>query len=144
MSGKGEPLAKMARPPVAAWAWAAVHSDLRPRCQNIVIQRHLTDLEVGFESGKIIGGVSLSFMALRTSSLNRPPQADKPMRMLGLTLLTVSNRLMPSMSASETAKLERKARFGMLEMLSLKDKLFDDRLTIQAEFKLSGPRDGDK
>ena len=28
MSGKGEPLAKMALPPVAAWAWAAVHSDL--------------------------------------------------------------------------------------------------------------------
>ena len=32
MSGKGEPLAKMARPPVAAWAWAAVHSDLRSPC----------------------------------------------------------------------------------------------------------------
>ena len=28
MSGKGEPLAKMARPPVAAWACSAVHSDL--------------------------------------------------------------------------------------------------------------------
>ena len=28
MSGKGEPLAKIALPPVAAWAWAAVHSDL--------------------------------------------------------------------------------------------------------------------
>ena len=28
MSGKGEPLAKMALSPVAAWAWAAVHSDL--------------------------------------------------------------------------------------------------------------------
>ena len=38
----------------------------------------MTDLEVGFESGKMIGGVSLSFMALRTSSLNRPPHADKP------------------------------------------------------------------
>ena len=28
MSGKGEPLAKIARPPVAAWACSAVHSDL--------------------------------------------------------------------------------------------------------------------
>ena len=64
-------------------------------------------LEVGLESGKMIGGVSLSFMALRTSSLNRPPQADRPIRMVGLTLLTVSSRLMPSISASETAKLER-------------------------------------
>ena len=28
ISGKGEPLAKMALPPVAVWAWVAVHSDL--------------------------------------------------------------------------------------------------------------------
>ena len=41
-SGKGEPLAKMARPPVAAWACSAVHSDR----------------EVGFESGKTMGAVS--------------------------------------------------------------------------------------
>ena len=38
----------------------------------------ITDLEVGFESGKMIGGVSLSFIAFSTSSLNRPPHADKP------------------------------------------------------------------
>ena len=38
----------------------------------------MTDLEVGFESGKMIGGVSLSFITLSTSSLNRPPHADKP------------------------------------------------------------------
>ena len=30
------------------------------------------------DSGKIIGGVSLSFMAFRTSSENKPPQADRP------------------------------------------------------------------
>ena len=41
-SGKGEPLAKMARPPVAAWACSAVHSDR----------------EVGLESGKMMGAVS--------------------------------------------------------------------------------------
>ena len=37
-----------------------------------------TDLEVGLERGKMMGGVSLSFMALRTSSLKRPPHADRP------------------------------------------------------------------
>ena len=42
MSGKGEPLAKMARPPVAAWACSAVHSDR----------------EVGLDSGKMMGAVS--------------------------------------------------------------------------------------
>ena len=62
MSGKGDPLAKMALPPVAFCAAAAVHSDL----------------EVGLDSGKMMGGVSLSFMARRTSSENKPPQADKP------------------------------------------------------------------
>ena len=41
-SGKGEPLAKMARPPVAAWACSAVHSDR----------------EVGLDSGKMMGAVS--------------------------------------------------------------------------------------
>ena len=53
MSGKGDPLAKMALPPVAFWAAAAVHSDL----------------EVGLERGKMIGGVSLSFIACNTSSV---------------------------------------------------------------------------
>ena len=36
------------------------------------------DLEVGFESGKMMGGVSLEFMAASTSSENRPPHADSP------------------------------------------------------------------
>ena len=62
MSGKGEPLAKIALPPVAAWAWVAVHSDL----------------EVGLERGKMIGGVSLSFIACNTSSENNPPHAERP------------------------------------------------------------------
>ena len=62
MSGNGEPLAKMALPPVAFWAAAAVHSDL----------------EVGLDRGKMMGGVSLSFMACKTSSENKPPQADRP------------------------------------------------------------------
>ena len=62
MSWKGDPLAKMARPLVAAWASAAVHSDL----------------EVGLERGKITGGLSFSFMAFRMSSVKRPPQADRP------------------------------------------------------------------
>ena len=62
MSGKGEPLAKMARPLVAAWASAAVHSDL----------------EVGLDRGKMMGGLSFSFMAFRMSSVKRPPQAERP------------------------------------------------------------------
>ena len=68
----------MARPPVAAWAWAAVHSDLTHSAIKTGVTGDNPNLEVGFESGKMMGGVSLSFMALRTSSLNRPPHADKP------------------------------------------------------------------
>ena len=62
MSGKGEPLAKMARPLVASCAWAAVHSER----------------EVGLERGKMIGGLGFSFIASRISWLKRPPQADRP------------------------------------------------------------------
>ena len=46
------PEAKIARPPVHLWAISAVHSDL----------------DVGFESGKMIGGLGDWFMAVRTSS----------------------------------------------------------------------------
>ena len=62
MSGKGEPLAKMARPLVASCAWAAVHSER----------------EVGFERGKMMGGLEFSFIALRISWLKRPPHAERP------------------------------------------------------------------
>ena len=41
-SGKGEPEANIARPPVHLWACSAVHSAL----------------EVGLDNGKIMGGVS--------------------------------------------------------------------------------------
>lgn len=50
--GNGLPEAKMARPPVHLWAASAEHSER----------------DVGFESGKMMGGVGDSFMALSTSS----------------------------------------------------------------------------
>jgi hypothetical protein len=124
-SGKGDPLAKIARPPVAACAWAAVHSDLRQETVYIIgwaVDSH-QHLEVGFDKGKMMGGVSLSFIASSTSLLNRPPHAERPekennqhleccenmepMRMFGLTVLIVSRSDIPSISESSTAKLER-------------------------------------
>merc|ERR1719430_1244714 len=61
-SSKPVPLAKMQRPPVASWASCAVHSDL----------------EVGFERGKMIGGASFWFIAESTSLVKRPPTAERP------------------------------------------------------------------
>merc|ERR1719476_830358 len=90
-SGKGDPLAKMVVPPVAAWACSAEHSDR----------------DVGLERGKMMGWGSFSFMAVRTSSVKSPPQADSPIRMFGLTVLTVSSREIPSRALSPAAKLER-------------------------------------
>ena len=77
--------------PVAICACSAEHSDL----------------EVGLESGKIMGCGSWSAMVFSISSLNNPPQADKPIRMLGFTVLTVSRRLIPSMVLSRAAKLDK-------------------------------------
>merc|ERR1719187_1717933 len=90
-SENGEPLAKIAVPPVAAWASSAVHSDR----------------EVGLERGKMMGLGSFSFMAVMTSWVKSPPQADRPTRIFGLTARTVSSRDNPSSPVSGEAMLER-------------------------------------
>ena len=68
-SSKGDPDAKMARPPVHLWAVSAEHSDL----------------EVGLDSGKMTGGLSDWFNSVNTSSLKMPPQPLKPISTLGRT-----------------------------------------------------------
>ena len=46
-----------------------------------------TDLDVGLERGKIIGGASFSFIAFNTSSLKSPPQAERPVKKYYITCL---------------------------------------------------------
>ena len=62
MSGKGEPLAKMARPPVHLWAATAVHSAR----------------EVGLDRGKMTGASVPAPIAVSTSSEKSPPTPDRP------------------------------------------------------------------
>ncbi len=59
---KGEPEAKIALPWVHRWACSAVHSER----------------EVGFDSGKIIGGLGQLFISVRTSSENEKKVAERP------------------------------------------------------------------
>ena len=125
-SGKGDPLAKMARPSVNFWASSALHSALKMgKCLNISIYQNIWSsyLEVGLDNGSMTGVFTFFPIAFRTSAVKRPPHPDNPtkhntyayadissnwpIRMEGLTFFTVSSRLSPSMPVSDSAKLER-------------------------------------
>ena len=123
-SGKGDPLAKIALPPVAAWACSAVHSDLENKKE--IFYNHFC-LEIVLPWGRVAerkddGRIfifidSFQHLFCKQSSTGRESFITKlssihcmvflPISIFGWTFLTVSRRLMPSILASSTAKLER-------------------------------------
>ena len=81
---KGDPLAKMQRPPVALKAASAVHSAR----------------SVGLLMGMIVGRSVLSAIAWSTSAVKIPPTPESPKRIVGLTFRMVSVSDMPSSRSS--------------------------------------------
>lgn len=87
---EGGPRGRIARPPVHLWAASA----------------SIQTLKVGLR-GKMTGVSQLSPMAVNTSSVKQATNSRQANKNFGFTFLIVSTRLMPSISASSTAKLVR-------------------------------------